>query len=72
MRKFICCIVDPTDNTYDYEGTGAWTDDLEVIKLWLHAGVQHFVLLDALSLELVASYDHAEMECYVNGITEEQ
>lgn len=68
MRKFICCIVDPTDNSYDYEGTGAWTDDLEVIKLWLHAGVQQFVLLDALSMELVASYDADEMFSYVDTI----
>ena len=73
MRKpnYIVCIVDPIDNTYDYETTGAWTDEIEIVQLWVRAGVQHFVLLDPLSLGLIASYDNAEMECYVNGVLEQ-
>lgn len=69
--NYIVCIVDPTDNCYDYETAGAWTDELETIELWLHAGIQQFVLLDPLSMELVASYDAGEMECYINGIKDE-
>lgn len=73
MRKpnYIVCIVDPTDNTYDYETTGAWTDEIEIVQLWVRAGVQQFVILDPLSMGLIASCDNAEMECYVNGVLEQ-
>lgn len=30
MRKFIICMVDTTDNSYDYELDGCWTDNIEV------------------------------------------
>lgn len=71
MRKFIICMVDTTDNCYDYELNGCWTDNLEVAQLWLNAGVQQFVLLDALSMELVANYDAAEMQVYIDGVLEQ-
>ena len=70
MKKFIICMVDTTDNSYDYELDGCWTDNIEVVQLWLNAGVQQFVLLDALSMELVASYDAAEMQVYIDGVLE--
>lgn len=68
MRKFIICIVDPKDNTYDYELDGLWTDSLEVAQVWINAGIEQFVLLDALSLELVSSFDHDDLQEYINGI----
>ena len=68
MRKFIICMVDTTDNSYDYSINGCWTDDIEAAQIWVNAGVQHFVLLDALSMELVASYDAAEMQVYIDGV----
>ena len=68
--NYIVCIVDPTDNSYDYELDGLWTDNIEVVQIWINAGVEHFVLLDPLSLGLIASYDNETMQEYVNGIME--
>ena len=67
--NYIICMVD-IDNTYDYETAGAWTDDIEIASMWQRLGIQNFVLLDPLSLELVATYDNAEMEIYIQGVKE--
>ena len=53
-------MVDPTDNSYDYEQDGLWTDSEEVVTTWFICGVEKIVALDALSMELVTSYDHSE------------
>lgn len=60
MRKFIYCMVDPIDNSYDYETDGLWTDSEEVVTTWFTCGIESVVALDALSMELITSYDHCE------------
>ena len=69
-RKYIYCIVDPRDNSYDYETDGWWTDDIGCLRLWQLLGIPKVVFLDALSMELCASYDNAELETYLDGIGE--
>lgn len=69
--NYIVCIVDPTDNSYDYELDGLWTDNITVVDIWVKAGIQYFVLLDPLSLALIASYDNDDMRVYVDGILDD-
>ena len=73
MRKpnYIYCIVDPRDNSYDYETDGMWTDDLGALKLWQLLGIPEVVVLDPLSMELIARLDNSELEVYIQGKEDE-
>ena len=71
-RKFIYCIVDPRDNSYDYEKNGYWTDDLGTVQLWQLLGVPSVVALDALSMELVCSYDNDELAKMLEDIPDNE
>lgn len=56
MRReinYIYCMLDRTDNSYDYETDGLWTDDKDVVTIWFKAGVDNVVKLDPLSMELL-------------------
>lgn len=59
MRKFIWCIVS-SDNSYDYELDGCWTDNPLVVDAWFDSGVRCVAALDAFSFELVTSYNYIE------------
>lgn len=67
-RKFIYCLVNPTDNSYDYETDGCWTDDLGALRLWQLLGVQQVVALDVLSMELVLVFNNEELDEYLNNL----
>lgn len=71
-RKFIYCIVDPRDNSYDYERNGYWTDDLGAVYLWQLLGVQEVVALDALSMELVCTYNNDELAEMLESIPDNE
>lgn len=57
-RSFIYCIVDPQDNSYDYETDGMWCDNLDTRDAWFRAGVKSVVCLDALSMELICTINN--------------
>ena len=71
-RSLIWCIVNPKDNTYDYDRNGYWTDDLGALYLWQLLGVPEVVALDALSMELVETYTNDELVAYLETIDDKE
>lgn len=59
------------ENSYGYELDGLWTDSEDVVSTWFKCGVKQVVALDALSMELVTSYDQSDWADYLISTLED-
>ena len=50
------------NDEYDYENEAITTDNKEVAKMWLQAGVKEIAILDALSYEYLGYMDESDLD----------
>lgn len=50
------------NDEYDYENEALTTDNKEIAKMWLNAGVKEIAILDALSYEYLGYMDESDLD----------